>query len=107
MNPEREAFLSLKSPPARLTAEEAAWYLGFAPHDIPILVSKGLLKSLGHPSGYNVKFFALVALLKHRNDPKWLARATDAISGHWREKNGRKYKTGHLISQRNCEGILQ
>lgn len=30
----------------RLTAEEAAWLLGFSPHEIPILVEKGLLKPL-------------------------------------------------------------
>lgn len=97
MNPAQEKFLNLKTPPARLTMEEAAWFLGFAPHDIPVLVSKGLLKALGHPACHNVKFFAMVTLLEHRNDPKWLARATDTMMDHWRGKNGRR-----KISDETC-----
>ena len=98
MNPEREKFLNLKTAPARLNVEEAAWYLGFSPHDIPVLVSKGLLKPLGHPAGATVKFFAFVYLQELRNDTKWLARATDAMIDHWRGKNARKSKNGELFS---------
>ena len=29
MNPQRKHLLNLKATPARLTADEAAWYLGF------------------------------------------------------------------------------
>lgn len=89
MDPEREKFLNLKTSPARLNVEQAAWYLGFAPHDVPILVSKGLLKPLGRPSSGTVKCFALVHLEELRNDRKWLARATEAIVDHWRFKNNR------------------
>jgi len=39
MNPDRKEFLNLRTVPARLLAEEAAWTLGFAAHDIPVLVS--------------------------------------------------------------------
>lgn len=46
-----EQFLYLMMAPARLTVEEAAWLLGFSPHEIPILVAKGLLKPLGCPPG--------------------------------------------------------
>jgi hypothetical protein len=50
MNAERKDFLSvIRVTPARLDARETAWYLGFAAHDIPVLVSAGLLKPLGHP----------------------------------------------------------
>lgn len=90
MDAQREKFLNLKTPPARLNTEEAAWYLGFATHDIPVLVSHGLLKPLGHPTDHTVKFFAFVTLFEHRNDPKWLARATDTMIDHWRGKNARK-----------------
>jgi hypothetical protein len=90
MDPQREKFLNLATAPARLSVEETAWYLGFAPHDIPVLVSHALLKPLGHPTNHSVKFFALVNLEEHRSDPKWLARATDVILQHWREKNARK-----------------
>jgi hypothetical protein len=90
MDPQREKFLNLKNPPARLNADEAAWYLGFAVHDIPVLVSKGLLKPLGHPANNAVKYFALATLQELRNDSKWLARATDTVTGHWRQKNSNK-----------------
>jgi hypothetical protein len=90
MDAQREKFLNLKTTPARLNAEETAWYLGFAPHDITILISKSLLKPLGHPAKNGVKFFALVTLEQLRNDPKWLARATDALIEHWRGRNDRK-----------------
>jgi hypothetical protein len=47
VNSERKEFLSVLQLPARVMAEEAAWLLGFAPHDIPVLVMAGLLKPLG------------------------------------------------------------
>jgi hypothetical protein len=90
MEQQREKFLNLKTPPARLNAEETAWYLGFAAHDIPVLVSRGLLKPLGFPTSNSVKFFAYDVLQELRQDTKWLARATDVIAKHWREKNARK-----------------
>jgi hypothetical protein len=94
---DKEQFLNLKNPPARVTAEEAAWYLGFAAHDIPVLVANGLLKPLGHPGDNAVKFFALAVLEPLRADVKWLSRATDAILGYWRTKNARKTKGADLI----------
>lgn len=90
MQQDKERFLNLRTHPARLTAEEAAWYLGFAAHDMPVLVARGLLKPLGHPTENAVKFFALATLEALRMDPKWLARATDAMLEHWRLKNARK-----------------
>ena len=90
MNPEREKFLNLKVIPSRLTAEESAWYLGFAAHDIPVLVANGLLMPLGHPGDNAVKFFAFATLEPLRADVKWLSRATDAMLEHWRKKNAQK-----------------
>lgn len=91
MNVERKEFLSVfRTPPARVVAEEAAWLLGFAPHDIPVLVSAGLLKPLGHPSRSSTKYFATVTLLKLRDDLNWLSRASDAIVRYWQTKNARK-----------------
>src|SRR5262245_51014786 len=88
MNPERKEFLSLKVAPARLNMEETAWFLGFSPHDIPILVQTGLLKPLGHPPLRGTKYFASATLEQLRTDLKWLARASDAIVAHWGKKNG-------------------
>ena len=93
---EQAEFLSWKIVPARLDATQAAWFLGFELHEIPILIAASLLKPLGHPARNGMKFFATQALEQLRRDEKWLARATDTISSHWREKNARKQAScGH------------
>jgi len=73
-----------------MLAEEAACYLGFAVHDIPVLVSAGLLKPLGHPPASGTKFFATAKLQELRDDVNWLARASDAIVKHWQTKNAKQ-----------------
>src|SRR5579864_9460547 len=93
MNPDMERFLNLKDTPARLTAEQAAWLLGFSAHEIPILTAKGLLKPLGHPAHNGQKFFLAAALQDLRRDEKWFVRALDAVSDYWRCKNSRKIQT--------------
>src|SRR5438552_4696589 len=90
MQPEKERFLNLKSLPDRLTAEHAAWFLGFAVHEIPILVAKGLLRPLGHPAHNGQKYFPTATLEELRRDEKWFNKASDAIVEYWRCKNGRK-----------------
>lgn len=100
MNPERKEFLSLHTPPARLSTDEAAWLLGCAIHDVAILVRAGLLKPLGHPPPNGAKFFATATLMALRDDLKWLARASDALVEHWKAKNSRR---NHL-STRGHEG---
>ena len=89
---EQAEFLSWKIVPARLDATQAAWFLGFELHEIPILVAANLLKPLGHPARNSTKFFATQALEQLRRDEKWLARASDAIASYWRERNARKRK---------------
>ena len=84
-------------PPARVAAEEAAWMLGCAPHDIPVLVSAGLLKPLGHPPASGTKFFATATLEKLRGNINWLSRASDAIVKHWQAKNARVRGNGHSV----------
>ena len=83
-------FLSQQVLPARLTATQTAWFLGFKPEEIPLLVAAGLLKPLGHPPRNGTKFFATDTLEQFRRDEKWLARASDAICAYWRESNARK-----------------
>ena len=93
MNQAKKEFLSLVTPPARLGINETAWLMGFSDHDIPVLVSAGLLKPLGRPASTGSKFFATVELQTLRNDTRWLAKASDAIVNHWRSKNfGRRNK---------------
>jgi len=38
---EKKDFLTLATPPARLTITETAWFLGFTEHDISVLISVG------------------------------------------------------------------
>lgn len=83
-------FLSWKIIPARLDALRTAWFLGFEPHEIPMLVASGLLKPLGRPARNSTKFFATETLEQLRRDEKWLARASDAIASYWRERNARR-----------------
>ena len=90
MNPDKERFLNLKTHPERLTAEQAAWMLGFSNHEIPILIAKNLLKPLGHPAQNGPKFFLMAAMKDLERDEKWHGKATDAVSEYWRYKNGRK-----------------
>jgi hypothetical protein len=89
MTSERTEFLSWKIVPARLDATQAAWFLGFELHEIPILIAANLLKPLGHPARNGTKFFATQSLEQLRRDEKWLARASDAIREYWRERNAR------------------
>ena len=87
MNPERQHFLNLRSKPAKFTSEEAAWFLGFTPHELPMLMGAGLLKPLGRPSENGCKYFSHVELDKLKQDPVWLAKACDAIVKYWKDRN--------------------
>jgi hypothetical protein len=42
---------------------------------------------LGHPAASTIKYFASVEIEALRNDPKWLAKATDALRHKWKLKN--------------------
>jgi len=83
-------LLTVRRLPGRLTASESAAVLGFAEHDIPVLVAKGLLKPLGKPASNATKYFASPHITQIANDPAMLDRATAVMGKHWREKNQRK-----------------
>ena len=102
MNQAKKDFLSLVTPPARLGINETAWLLGFNEHDIPVLVSAGLLKPLGRPPSSGSKFFATVELQTLRNDARWLAKASDAIVNHWRSKNSGRRNECKLRGEAAC-----
>ena len=70
--------------PARMMAEQAAEYLGFRRHDIPVLVRAKLLKPLGKPSQQCVKYFAGIEIIAKGQDVLWLHKATEAVYRHWR-----------------------
>src|ERR1700690_7810 len=90
MSSQELQLLNLRNLPARLHAEEAAWLLGFKPHDIPVLVAGGLLKPLGRPPANGVKYFATVVVEEHRRDARWLAQSSDCLVKHWKTKNQNK-----------------
>jgi len=90
MNPERQAFLNMRHIPARLTAEEAGFYLGFGAHDIPILMGSGTLRPLGTPATNGCKYFARCELDTLAQSKTWMAQASDAIMRFWQAKNHKK-----------------
>jgi hypothetical protein len=90
MHPERQQFLNLRRAPARLNAEEAAWLLGFLPHEIPVLMASKLLKPLGTPAANGCKYFSVSELERLKENADWLAKASNTIVRHWREKNQRR-----------------
>ena len=90
MNQDLERFLNLRHLPQRLSVVEAAGVLNLSPHEISILVSKGLLKPLGHPAPNAPKFFLRAAIVDLERDEKWHGKATDTLQQYWRFKNSRK-----------------
>jgi len=89
MTPDQQQFLALRHHPARLTALQTAWVLGFALHDIPVLAAKGLLRPLGNPAPNGQKYFATRDVDALRNDSAWLSKASKAMTSHWKSKNAR------------------
>lgn len=108
MNPEKEKVLRLANGlPGRLSCEQTAWILGFEAHEIPILISVGLLRPLGHPPPNGVKFFGMDEVERLRHDAKWKSRASDAIVQHWRRKNSRKRNNEPIKQvQRDSIGVV-
>jgi len=86
MSPAQIELLNLRVLPGRLTVEQAAHYLGFKAHDIPILIARGMLKPLGRPPPNAPKYFAAVELERLRADVKWMDRASAVIGAHWKSK---------------------
>jgi hypothetical protein len=88
-------FLNLRNLPARLTAEETGWFLGFEAHQIPVLVTAGLLKPLGQPPRNGIKYFATATLAELKQDVQWQSRASKQITQHWQKQNQRRKNGSH------------
>jgi hypothetical protein len=82
--------LNLRRLPARLTVQQTAALLNCGEHDVPVLVSNGLLKPLGHPPANAVKYFAPTDVLELAGDNERMAQICDTIYEHWRAKNAAK-----------------
>lgn len=87
--------------PGRLDVAQTAVLLGFADHDIPVLVRAKLLKPLGNPAPNAPKYFAAVEIEKVMTDKDWLEKATKVISRHWKEKNLRKADA--ILADQGCQ----
>jgi len=84
------ATWAAKGLPARLDVPETARLLGFAEHDLPILVASGKLTPLGEPAPNAPKWFAAVEMIRLAGDPDWLHKATRELSKHWHSKRLRR-----------------
>jgi len=76
--------------PARLDVAATAKLLGFAEHDIQILMAVGKLTPLGDPAPNAPKWFAAVGMIQLAADPDWLHKATKEVAKYWRQKRERR-----------------
>ena len=77
---------------ARLDVVTTAKLLGFAEHDIQILMAAGKLKPLGDPAPNAPKWFAAIEVIRLAADREWLNKATREVSKHWRHKRERRVR---------------
>ena len=95
-------FLNLKTIPARLTSDQAAWLIGCQPHNIPALTAAKQLKPLGHAPANAVKYFCTAEVLELCKDRNWLARVTTAVQNNWARRNARyKAPAGEMAGNSN------
>ncbi len=80
--------LDREHPPARMTAAQAADFLGFEKDDLALLAREGLLQPLGRPGANAVKYYAAVEVAALWNDRERLDRATQLLYERNRAKAG-------------------
>lgn len=83
-------LLNVRRLPARLSVQQTAALLNCGEYDIPLLISQGLLKPLGHPPPNAVKYFAPAEVLELAGDSERMGQICDAIYEYWRGKNAAK-----------------
>jgi len=83
-------LLNMRRLPAMLNPGQAAALIGYAEHDIPVLVSAGLLKPLGNPPANSVKHFATVQVMELAGEIAQLSEMRNVVYEHWRTKNANK-----------------
>ena len=85
------ATWAAKNLPARLDVEATARLLGFADHDIQILMAGGKLTPLDDPAPNALKWFSAVEMIRLAADQDWLHKATKEITKYWRQKRERRH----------------
>jgi len=83
-------YMAKRGLPARLDVTQTAQLLGFADHEIPILVASRKLSVLGDPAPNAPKWFATVDVLRLISDHDWLHKATLTVSKYWQRKRERR-----------------
>jgi hypothetical protein len=96
------ATWAAKDLPGRLSVAETAKVLGFAEHDIQILMSTSRLKPLGDPAPNAPKWFAAIEIIQRATDPEWLSKATKEVARYWRFKRERGQSAPDRL--RKCQG---
>ncbi|MEZ0295123.1 MAG: hypothetical protein ACAI35_01570 [Candidatus Methylacidiphilales bacterium] len=89
MTPEQLQLLNSRRPPGRLNIEEAGLFLGFAVHEMRVLLAAKLIKPLGNPLPTRLKHFSSAEIERLRCDSEWLGKATDCVGAAWQERNQR------------------
>jgi hypothetical protein len=84
--------------PARLDVAATAKLLGFAEHDIQILMAVGKLTPLGDPAPNAPKWFASIEMIGLATDQDWLHKATKDIAKYWRIKRERRQSSPQSTS---------
>src|SRR5437899_7969753 len=84
--------------PARLDVGATAKLLGFAEHDIQILMRVGKLAPLGDPAPNAPKWFAAIEVIRLAADREWLSKATREVSKYWRHKRERRLRRQPITS---------
>ena len=85
--------LTMRRLPARLNVEQTAKLLGFTDLEMPILMKMKPKPLLPPPNGH--KFFATEEILQLAANRDWLAKASKAVTAHWKVKNQRHQ---HLVT---------
>src|ERR1017187_4275225 len=83
------AAWAVRGLPARLDAVASAKLMGFAEHDIQVLLRVGKLTPLGDPEPNAPNWFSAVELIRLAADRDWLSRASREVSKYWRHKRER------------------
>ena len=103
-------LLNVRRLQGRLNSRQTAALLNCGEHDIPVLVSKGLLTPLGHPPANAMKYFAPTEVLGLAGDPERMGQICDALYEHWRGKNAAKTngaRTPGSSSNGSCHGVFR
>jgi hypothetical protein len=78
-----------------MTVAQASILLGFNSIDLPVLITKRLLRPLGKPAPNAIKYFARRDIEQLADDSGWLSRATQTMYDHWHKRNKANPKRGN------------